>query len=119
MKKIYKKLLAVILATALVLLMVPADIGVTKVEAADAEDIIYHLSDGFFLPKTCSGKSIFWNFASSRGDDFEREYAREPGAILSESISSFGKGFWKMLLFQDVAFPFQKDYGKLPPKNDK
>ncbi|MBO4630557.1 MAG: hypothetical protein J5858_01405 [Lentisphaeria bacterium] len=65
----------------------------------DAEDIIYHLSDGFFLPKTCSGKSIFWNFASSRGDDFEREYAREPGAILSESISSFGKGFWKMLSF--------------------
>ena len=65
----------------------------------DAEDIIYHLSDGFFLPKTCGGKSIFWHFASSRGDDFERDYAREPGSILSNPITSFGKEFWKMLSF--------------------
>lgn len=65
----------------------------------DAEDIIYHLSDGFILPKTCSGKSIFWHFASSRGDDFERDYALEPGAILSTPIDSFGKDFLKMLSF--------------------
>lgn len=65
----------------------------------DAEDIIYHLSDGFILPKTCSGKSIFWHFASSRGDDFERDYALEPGAILSTPINSLGKDFLKMLSF--------------------
>lgn len=65
----------------------------------DAEDIIYHLSDGFILPKTIGGKSIFWHFASSRGDDFERDYAREPGSILSNPITSFGKEFWKMLSF--------------------
>ena len=65
----------------------------------DAEDIIYHLSDGFFLPKTIGGKSIFWHFASSRGDDFERDYAREPDSIISNPITSFGKEFWKMLSF--------------------
>ena len=65
----------------------------------DAEDIIYHLSDGFILPKTCLGKSIFWRFAISRGDDFERDYALEPGAILSTPIDSFGKDFLKMLSF--------------------
>lgn len=65
----------------------------------DSEDIIYHLSDAFFLPKTLTGKSIFWNFAISRGDDFERDYARKPDSILSDPISSFGKEFWKMLSF--------------------
>ncbi len=65
----------------------------------DAEDIINHLSDSGFFPKEYEGKSIFWRAAWRRGDDFDRDYAREPGAIVSEPISSFGRDFWKKVSF--------------------
>jgi len=65
----------------------------------DAEDIIYHYSDSGFIPKEHKGKSIFWDSAWKRGDDFERDYAREPDGFISEPVSAFGKDFWKKVSF--------------------